>query len=651
MNDANRSGTSWWRLTGAVVLTAALAVFVIGNTGAQDAENPNGEAPGLRAADPAEPGDGEDSGPVRRFVYLDESFELNDLVHKAGFFEMQDNWTKAFAIYQQVLRDAQATTLVRLDDRTFGNLRAHVCRHLATMPEERRHQYRLLYDDAARALLDEAMSPLDAEALEQVATVYFATSVGDDALAILGDVCRERGEWERAVGYWRQVLEVYPDTDQDRAQLWAKVAVGYARLGDRPRAEAALKELAGLTDAAASVSLAGERISLSSRLGPTLARLEDTPTPAAGAEGWPQVGGSARHVGVSPAAPPADVRTWRFDLPGPPPTSTTPRIASAYMQQYVKEIFPHSAIVPVAAGSRVFIHNGRGVYALDPTSGKTVWAHTESLPSAMRRDPQTGRVYPVNRTGVGGQAVCAVCGNGVFAVLGGRNQLGARLVAVSRDTGKRLWSLDLPPRGSGINGSVSHASEAVAADGAVFVRIAVSASGTTSIYRYGGHQDHHVLAVDAATGKLRWHRFVCTAASAYSRYYGYQQPQAPQLIVPAVDGRRVYISTNGGAVAALDVRTGEVLWASLYEKSEVDPRTRVRMLVRRTAKPADIPPPWRSSAPLVVGDKVLFTPTDADALYCFEAETGFILWQRPRGKAEFVVGARAGRVFIVGDRV
>jgi len=611
------------------------------------------------------PNDAEDSEPVRRFVYLDEDFELNDQVHKARFFEMQDNWTKAFQIYHEVLLKAKATTLVRLDDRTFGNLRVHVRRRLAAMPPERLHQYRLLYDGAAERLLEEALwrkapdsfhvgglppfSPLSLDKLEQVATLYFATSVGDDALDILGDVYRERGEWQRAAARWRQVLEVYPDTDLSRPHLWAKVATGYAAVGDRARASAALKQLRKSAGEAGLVRIGGTPTPLASTLEGEIARLGDRPA-ATVVDGstWPQVGGTAQHVAIGPTAGPANVRTWRFRLPeaakpaSPRRPYSVPTLAT-----------PGALMCPVSAGGRLFAHDRRTVYAIDGATGRLAW----SFKGTLTPPATSGRrrvVYPGSGTATP-QTACAVDAGRVYAVLGDGASGQRKVVALDQENGRLIWSKAVPVGASNQPATVVGTSEVVVAGGTVFLRAACASSGaSTNVYYSGTHFDHHVVAFDAKTGAVRWHQFVCTASSMSSPYlFSGTYLVATQLSVPAADEQRVYISTNGGAVAALDVRSGEVVWATLYEKSTVDRKARARLLAFRVRRdPRGTPEaPWRSSAPLVLGSRVFFTPSDADALFCLDAETGRLLWQRPRKKGQFVVGAHSGRLFVVGAAV
>jgi outer membrane protein assembly factor BamB len=592
--------------------------------------------------------DKSDSGPVRRFVYLDESLEINDLVHKAEYFEMQDNWPKAFDLYQQVLSSAKETMMVRLDERTYGNLRVYLRKRMAALPRERLHQYRLLYDHAAKQLLAEALNPLALERLDQVTTTYFATSYGDDALDLLGDVYHDRGEWGRAVSLWRQVLEVYPDTDLPRAQIAAKIVAGYLALGERRRAESALKVLAAAAGADGQVVLAGRSLPLVAQYRAAVDLLPQIAVAPVTKSTFPQVGGSAQHVALVEEAGPADVRTWNFPLAPPPkPPQNNPYVNMPGYANLISAAPP--LYCPVASGGRVFVHDEQKVYAIDAASGLLAWQSAEPVASPRDAPLKNVVISPYGYSAPGAQTACAISDGRVFAVLGGSGQ-SYRLAAFDEATGKALWqeALTVVPVLAG-SGQVS---QPVAEAGMVYVQMSTALGGSDGVNGMmagSGHLEHVVQAFDAETGQTRWRRAVCTASSGANPYLPYISSGA-QLTVPAVDAQRVYVSTDGGAVAALDARSGEVIWATLYEKAPTIDTSRFFMLLQQpSGKPID--PPWRSSAPMLLGDRVYVTPTDSDLFMCLDAETGRLIWQVPRDGAEYALGVCDGRFFTVGRRV
>jgi outer membrane protein assembly factor BamB len=77
----------------------------------------------------------------------------------------------------------------------------------------------------------------------------------------------------------------------------------------------------------------------------------------------------------------------------------------------------------------------------------------------------------------------------------------------------------------------------------------------------------------------------------------------------------VYHVTNAGLVAALEVRSGEVIWLTRYPQN-IGILDNLRKL----------PSVWRNERPLLRGEKLYVTPVDSDHLLCLDRTTGKILW-------------------------
>jgi hypothetical protein len=89
---------------------------------------------------------------------------------------------------------------------------------------------------------------------------------------------------------------------------------------------------------------------------------------------------------------------------------------------------------------------------------------------------------------------------------------------------------------------------------------------------------------------------------------------------PAVADGIVYVSTNLGAVAALDALNGDVLWLHRYPRSG-----------SRRVQGGVVPggAHWRTDHPIVAGGAVFFTPPDSDRLLVYaprlDRESGQVL--------------------------
>jgi outer membrane protein assembly factor BamB len=161
---------------------------------------------------------------------------------------------------------------------------------------------------------------------------------------------------------------------------------------------------------------------------------------------------------------------------------------------------------PAVVGPTVYVGSGDGrLYALDRRSGTKKWAFDAG--NAIHSSPA-----------VGGGAVFIGTRNGQF-------------FAVDAATGKQRWKVAtgaLMPWPWGHESGDVYTSSPTFVDGIVFF----------------GAGDGRVYAVDAATGKEKWH--AATAGRVRSS--------------PAVDASRVYVGSADGRVYAFDRATGALKW-------------------------------------------------------------------------------------------
>jgi len=109
---------------------------------------------------------------------------------------------------------------------------------------------------------------------------------------------------------------------------------------------------------------------------------------------------------------------------------------------------------------------------------------------------------------------------------------------------------------------------------------------------------------------------------------------------PAFDEGTVYVSTNLGAVAAIDAETGAVRWLAKYNSFEP---ARRRVALRTDDC-------WENGPPIVYRGLVIAAPQDSDRLIALDADTGRERWRAPRLGMRHVVGVAQGRVCLTGSR-
>jgi outer membrane protein assembly factor BamB len=115
--------------------------------------------------------------------------------------------------------------------------------------------------------------------------------------------------------------------------------------------------------------------------------------------------------------------------------------------------------------------------------------------------------------------------------------------------------------------------------------------------------DEVMTALDAATGKERWH-------TGYSAPYAPSQPAAKHgagpKATPLLHDGRLYTLGISGIVAAFDAASGKLLW--------------------RTPPPAEPPFFGAASSPLIEQGLVIVHPGNYGPLTAFDAKTGAIKW-------------------------
>jgi hypothetical protein len=187
------------------------------------------------------------------------------------------------------------------------------------------------------------------------------------------------------------------------------------------------------------------------------------------------------------------------------------------------------------------------------------------------------------------------------------------------------------------------------------------------VYVYGAVRDEgddgptpkeeaHVFCLDRRDGSVLWRRFL-----------GYGDTEAPADFppysgLPPAVGKGVVVAVTGlGVAAALDARTGDLLWLFRYDRSPS--RERERLAEIGKSQMVRLRSAWMREPPRIVGDSVYFAPFDSGEMFaCWlrgsHTPLGFEIeqWAIDRAKGhrhsllEYVGGVRGGRICYVGRR-
>ena len=95
--------------------------------------------------------------------------------------------------------------VVEVDEGTFVSLPIYCQMQLASMPPEGLAAYRRRVDAAAEAAYRAGVASRDADELARVVDESFCNSWGDDALAALGELALERGDYAAARRAWHAI--------------------------------------------------------------------------------------------------------------------------------------------------------------------------------------------------------------------------------------------------------------------------------------------------------------------------------------------------------------------------------------------------------------------------------------------------------------
>lgn len=485
-------------------------------------------------------------------------------------------------------------------------------RRLWELPANVQALYRERHGADALAAFEEARRSADRQALVEVGRRWPITRGAERAWWTLGDLELELGNARGAADAWGRAARV-------------AALLGEAQSPSAERRQRLARELLeGAGDLAGVRPLDGPGGSLA----------------AAGPEDPPL------------EVPPADCHAWRtsIDVDGESPFNGTSGSPDFYN------------LHPVIAGDTVLVSTSLRLLAVDAYSGELRWAGAEppgweelrrrgSVDDLQPRDFMEGidrRALIVAPAAGGGVALAAL----QIPVTHTRNKdfqqitittviPDRRLFAYDLQSGEPLWN-HLPPLGW--NGESGSFPERMRVAGPPVIR---GSRVLVPCYRLRGRVDYHVACYDLWTGELLWSQNLISGQRELNMFGRHEwEFAAPPL---RVEGDVVVALTQLGALAALDLYTGDVLWETLYDQIPLPPTRQFEADKRRQF--------WRNAPPAVADGVVVATPVDSWDMLGVELASGRMLWslrysevQRGRLREELsLIGADATTVYLSGQ--
>ena len=582
----------------------------------------------------------------------------------------------------------------------FVSMRIKANELVGAMGDKGLNLYRALYDPQAKRLYDEAMASGSPELdLRRLGERYLHTTWGPKALETLGEVYFDRAGFAQAAACWRQLLSG-TEAGPRRGAILARVAAALSLAGQAEEARLAGEEVRkDYSNVCADMGGASENLvaflDRVAKLGPSAS--DKGP---GGLAGWPGLGGLPDGLGPMsecdvvlapqgqwPTQKPEDLAgddlTSRLQaggamyLSGPSmrvyegsgqPARRVVRLRDGHLQMRTSinsgtskaggsEVVLPAMLHPVVADGRVFIRSEEHIVSLDMLTLGEAW-ESVSLPMVRKLNklPNVGVYYGGGYQYIGdnGRYAMTIGGGKLFTVydfLPNNNNLrfirqravavadldeGSRMAAVSvKGQCMVIWSVG---RGSGDSDVLR---------GGMFLTAPTYYSGR--LYTVVHYLEAYVLVcLDAETGKLIW-RCQIAQAPAMAGGMSYQLGAEARLAIgspPAVADGRVYVTTNAGAIAAMDAETGEPIWGYQYE-------SRINVASQRSMRSAYYSgqmPVWMPGNPVIVSrGLVVCLPADSDSVLALDAQTGRIKWSKNRRSQFDLTAIDADRVLLSGQ--
>ncbi len=578
-------------------LTVAALCLVAGQLSAQ-------QGPFELADPPHQDADKERS--KREGVYLNDSFEAREIIREARDFVARTDWPAAVEKMHRALVDFGHMVIDR-GDGTFVSIEQFVNHEIARLPAEGLSAYRKAVEPAAQQMLSEAMARIEVETLTTVLGRYFSTKSAILAADALAEIHLESGRPAQARIIYERLTEMHPDRERLKNEWLSKLAICRALAGEVEAADTLLEkegrpvqqhvlDWKGGRSAAYSVIREIEADALSAE-------------PHVPPQAWPTYAGDPSRTftprtDIVPTAP-----LWTFDDFAPSTLSGADGYfqSSSYRTAYKRGKF--LALQPAVDYGMVFFNDAVHVWALNLETGSLVWTTPGATPAEQGSVWADRAVPPFHSTTVFRGGVYAVLGQRPTSYYGYQPPIAqSLLVCLDATTGKQRWSAGPDDHGED--------PKEVEFEGSVVV----DHSGVFLVARRRkafGFEDAFLWKFDHS-GVLRWRTHL---ASGSTGGFGYRRAT---LAIPTLIDGAVLVQTNLGAIASVNVYSGQINWISIYDTARQEQRNRWQNTGAHEVQP------WQYNPMFPIPDRQLLAlPLDSAEVLILDRIDGRILRGTP----------------------
>ena len=603
--------------------------------------------------------------------------KIEQLLEAADTAVKRKNWKLAIELFQRLL-DQPEDSLHRTEKGPWQSVRRTANQMLGRLPEATLAEYRSQYGGLAQQQLAAARRSGQAADFVNVATRFFHTPAGYEAANYLGSMHFDRSEYGLAAR-WFDELASSPAALTRNDQWLMLASIAFARSGDLKGANELLERLSGGRDTL--VTLGKSSVKGSDWLNQSLN--EGSPGAIALAD-WTQLYGTAARVGTAIGGDPLLSPNWSLPLTSSHTVRNGLKWLVQDLQDQQKSLI--MASIPLVVNGNVIYRDLRGIRSVEIERGRPRWESIEGVSPErilgglppQQIDPQEGMRFRMNafqNTGEyqgasaeyspltsllfrdGEYGLISSDGRQLFAIedhgILSRNQPGQhwgwdgnpdphdpfglpwktnRLVSYDLQTGRPLWSL---------GGSESRESFDPPLAGSYFYGTPVI-EGDELFVVAGKSDDIRLWSLNRRTGVPLWSQLIAYADTKID------VDIARRWITSqvAVGNGVIICPTTVGWLVAIDRMRQSVLWAHRYTSrgtpNQPEPGT-------QTIPHRELNSVWSPSAPVIVGNSVVYTPQEEPLLICLSAVDGRRVWEHPKERGLYLAGVFEKLVLIVEE--
>lgn len=619
-----------------------------------------------------------------------------EMLRKANAAVEAEDWTIALELLQNLL--AQEEDSVERIGREWHSVRERAMRLMLKFPEKDVRSFRFRAGAEATRRLEEAERSGRIDRLAHIAMRYLLLEPGQTAAQRLAMRHLDRGEFTQATRWFRWLEDAKAAVTKERSwQLQAALAAKQA--GNKELAEKWLKgNRPDIEDGQASRPPLGDDEHL--EMGSTRIRVSDwwAAIPArvvsqTSAAEWPMFFGAPNRAALSRGGDPLLLPRWRQPLTQVQPLQQQLEMLIEDMHDQNRSTI--SVCQPLLVNGLVVMRTLGGVQVIDVETGRPLWSTGERFKAEDLVGPGNApqQYVQVNRgirivNGVRYEfsnmsweqhpLAQLLFANGNFGVL---SSDGRQLFSVEDDTFvmqqnygyygnqdlsrqdplRRSWSSNKLVSYDLRNGRPLWAVGGVESDepfqpelpGVFFFGAPVPDGHELFVI---GERDAEIrlFCLQADSGKLLWSQLLATAEAAISRDAARRQFAAQVAIADGV----VICPTTVGWLAAVDRASRQLLWVHRYSTPQAVNNQR-RVFGQAITQAMPWGQRWLPSAPVIVGDAVVYTPqemfNEQDAstsnIICLGLHNGTRRWTKPKQTQNWLAlnGVADGKVLLLGQ--